>query len=161
MRKIVLFVMALVAMQITAQEQKQERQGRDNQERHQKFKDFTPEQVAELKTKEMALKLDLTEAQQHDIEKIHLVNAKDRQAKREELKLKKEKNNGEKLSKDERFNLMNERLDKQLSNKKEMKAILSNEQFEKFEKGMNNNRRKGQAHRQKKTGNKKQGLKKS
>jgi len=161
MKKLILIVMALVAMQITAQEQKQERKDRNNQERHQKFKDFTPEQVAELKTKKMALKLDLTEAQHRDIEKIHLANAKERKTKMEAHKKMRESNNEEKPSKEDRFNFMNERLDKQISNKKEMKAILSKEQFEKFEKGMNHKRRKSQAHRQKNVMHKKQGRKKS
>jgi len=152
--------MALVAMQITAQEGKREHKQRDKQERTQRFKDFTPEQIAKLQTKKMALKLDLTEAQQRDIKKINLANAKERKAKREEFKLKREKNNDEKLSKEERFNFMNGRLDKQISNKKEMKRILSKEQFEKFEKGMNNKRRKGHAQKSKNRSSKKQGRKK-
>ncbi len=159
MKKLVLIVMALVAMQITAQEHKREHQKGEKQERSQRFKDFTPEQIAELQTKKMALRLDLTEAQQREIEKIHLANAKERSAKREELKLKKEKNNGEKLSKEERFNFMNDRLDKKISDKKEMKRILSPEQFEKFEKSQNYKRRKGQTHIQKKGEPKKQGHK--
>jgi periplasmic protein CpxP/Spy len=160
MKKLILIVMALGAMQVTAQEQRREHKQRDKQERSQRFKDFTPEQIAELQTKKMALILDLTEAQQRDIKKIHLANAKGRQAKREEQKLKREKNNGEKRSKDERFNLMNERLEKQISNKKEMKRILSQKQFEKFEKNQNLKQRKGQAHKQKKGKPKKQDRKK-
>ena len=157
MKKLVLIVIALVTMHITAQES--EHKKNERQERHEKFKDFTPEQIAELQTKKMTLRLDLTEAQQRDIEKIHLANAKERQAKQRELKLKREKNNDQKLLKDERFNLMNQRLDKHISNKKEIKRILSREQFEKFERGMNHKRRKGQAQRQKNSGHKKQGRK--
>jgi periplasmic protein CpxP/Spy len=160
MKKLVLIVMALVAMQVTAQEQRREHKQRDKQERSQRFKDFTPEQIAELQTKKMALRLDLTEAQQRDIKKIHLANAKERQAKREEQKLKREKNNGEKLSKEERYDIMNERLDKQISNKKEMKRILSKEQFEKFERNLNLKQRKGHVHKQKNNRPKKQGRKK-
>jgi len=162
MKKLVLIVMALVAMHVTAQEHKREHQKGEKQEKHQKFKDFTPEQIAKLKTKEMALKLDLTEAQQRDIEKIYLADAKQRLATRKERKFKREKNNGKKQSKDERFNFMNNRLDNQISNKKEMKRILSKEQFEKFEKGINQNlkRRKGQAYKRKNSGHKKQGRKK-
>ena len=161
MRKLALIVMAFVAMQITAQESKKEHQKVERKERHQKFKDFTPQQVAELQTKEMTLKLDLTEVQQRNIKKIYLANAKEYKEKRERLKLKREKNNGENLSKDERFNLMNERLEKQISNKKEMKAILSKEQFEKFEKGINHKKRKVKAHKLRNGVNKKQGRKKS
>ncbi|MBN4070239.1 hypothetical protein JYT76_00995 [Olleya sp. AH-315-F22] len=161
MKKLILIVMALVTMQITAQEQKREHKQRDKQERTQRFKDFTPEQIAKLQTKKMSLKLDLTEAQQRNIEKIYLANAKERLAKRKERKLEREKNNGKKQSKDERFNFMNGRLDKQISNKKEMKRILSKEQFEKFEKGINQKRRKGQVHKRKNSGHKKHGRKKS
>ena len=153
--------MALVTMQITAQERNREQQKGERQERYQKFKDLTPEQVAELKTKEMTLNLDLNGAQQRDIEKIYLANAKERKAKMDAHKKRRESNNDEKLSKDERYNIMNERLDKQISNKKEMKAILSKEQFEKFEKGMNHKRRKKQVQRQKNSVHKKQGRKKS
>ena len=46
MKKLLLIVMALVAMQVTAQEQRREHKQRDKQERSQRFKDFTPEQIA-------------------------------------------------------------------------------------------------------------------
>ena len=76
MKKLLLIVMALGAMQITAQEQKREYQKRDKQERSHKFKDFTPKEVAELQTKKMTLLLDLTKTQQKEIQKLNLANAK-------------------------------------------------------------------------------------
>ena len=65
MKKLVLIVMALAAMQVTAQEHKKG----EKQERYQRFKNFTPKQIAELKTKKMTLHLDLTQAQQREIKK--------------------------------------------------------------------------------------------
>ena len=161
MKKLLLIVMALGAMQITAQEQKREYQKRDKQERAHKFKDFTPEEIAVIKTKKMTLHLDLSEAQQKEIQKLNLANAKERSTKRSAFRLKKGKRNGEKLSKEERLKMMNERLDKQISNKKEMKRILSKEQFEKFERNQIHKRKKGQSNKRKSGMQKKQGRKKS
>jgi len=151
--------MALGVMQITAQEQQKGIHKKDRQERPHKFKDFTPEETATLQTKEMTLRLDLTEAQQKEVQKINLANAKERSLRREEHKIK--NRNSEKPSKEERFKMMNERLDRQIYNKKEMKRILSKEQYEKFEKGQNLKRKKSQVHKRKDNGQKKQGRKKS
>ena len=63
MKKLLLIVMALGVMQITAQELQKGVQKRDRQEKTHKFKDFTPEEAATIQTKEMTLRLDLTEAQ--------------------------------------------------------------------------------------------------
>lgn len=152
--------MALGAMQVTAQEQKREHQKRDKQERPHKFKDFSPEEVAAIQTKEMTLHLDLTEAQQKEVQKLNLANANERSTKREASKLNKEKRNGKIFSKEERIKMMNGRLDKQISKKKEMQRILSKEQFEKFEKGQINKRRKGQARKRSNSRSKKQRNKK-
>jgi hypothetical protein len=71
--------------------------------------------------------------------------------------LNRDKRNGDKPSKEERLKLINERLDRQISNKKEMKRILSKEQFEKFERNQNHKRIKGKIHQQKRRSPKKQG----
>ena len=96
---------------------------------HGPYKDMTPEQVATLHTKKLNLALDLTEKQQEEIQAIHLEQALLRQEKMEQLK----KQDG-KPSADERYALMNERLDHQLELKESMKQILSKDQFEKWEK---------------------------
>ena len=135
MKKLVLIVIALVALQVSAQEDKKEHRKGAKKERMHKQMNFTPEEMATLQTKKMVLSLDLTEAQQREIHKINLANAKVRQAKMEGRKKVREDNKEEKPSKEDRYKMMNERLDKQISNKKEMKTILSKEQFEKWEKG--------------------------
>jgi hypothetical protein len=159
MKKLVIIIMALVAMQVTAQEHRKEHEKEAKKERIHKQMNFTPEEIATLQTKKMVLRLDLTEAQQREIHKINLTNAKERKAKMEAHKKMREGNNEEKPSKEDRFKMMNERLDRQIANKKDMKRILSKEQFEKFERVMNHKQRKGQAQRQKNSGHKKQGHK--
>ena len=67
-------------------------------------KDMSPEQLATLKTKKMALSLDLTEKQQIEVREIHLEQALLQQSKREERKSKEEK-----PSADERYAAINER----------------------------------------------------
>ena len=133
MKKVLLIAIALITVNATAQEHKRERQ-RDNQkERFQHLEDFSPEEIATLQTKKMALQLDLTESQQKEIKAIHLEQAKARKTEMEARKKMREENKEVKPLKEDRFNRANSQLDKQLASKAKMKSILSKEQFEKFE----------------------------
>lgn len=102
-------------------------------ERHQNNakNDMTPEQMATLKTKQMTWALDLTNAQQKQIQTLNLENAKTRKAAMDERKARKET---KKPTSDERYAKKNERLDRMIVHKAEMKNILSTEQYDKWEK---------------------------
>ncbi len=106
----------------------------DKRNEHLNKPDFTPEQMATLKSKHMALNLNLDDSQRQRLYELNLDQVKQRKSKREEFK--NSKKPGEKLSTDERFKLQNEHLDKAMAHKSEMKAILDKEQFDKWEKGM-------------------------
>ena len=93
--------------------------------------DFTPEQVAEIRTKELTLLLDLNSKQQDAIKALELSAAKERHEKRTSMK-----ESEEKPSDEEKFQHITERLDKKIAFKKSMKSILDNDQFEKWEKSM-------------------------
>ena len=95
---------------------------------HEKMQELTPEQRAELKTKRMTLSLDLSTAQQTEIQKLHL----ELETKRAERKPKEEKK-GE-ISANEVFERASKMLDEKIAIKKKFQAILTSEQFEKFEK---------------------------
>ncbi|WP_422083547.1 Spy/CpxP family protein refolding chaperone [Ulvibacterium sp.] len=127
MKKIVVLAMLLAGATAMAQE------GRKNHHRA-AMKDLTPEQIATLHTKKMTLALDLNEAQQKQIQVLSLENAKLRKAKMEERKAKKESGESKKPTSEERYVMQLERLDNQIAHKAEMKAILSPEQYEKWEK---------------------------
>lgn len=119
MKKLILAI-ALVATTLTfAQDRKQGRQK------------LTPEQQTELQVKKMTLDLDLDAKQQKEIKVILLEQAKKREAKMAEMKVKREK--GEKPSADEKFEMKNKMLDNQIENKAQMKKILKPEQFKKWE----------------------------
>jgi hypothetical protein len=109
-------------------------------EMRQKMKDLTPEQVAALRTKQMTLQLDLTEAQQLQIEKMELERAKKRKEKFDSQKKRSD------LTSDELAAKKMEMLDDQIEAKKMLKSILTEEQFQKWE----NNVQKKRAHKKRK-----------
>lgn len=131
MKKLILIALAFIGLQATAQELKQ-KHGGERKDRMEKMQDLTPEEMATLQTKKMTLHLDLTEAQQKQIQALNLEEATLRKAKMEEYK--KLKESGEKPTKDMRVKMMNEKLDHEIELKQKMKTILNAEQFEKWEK---------------------------
>lgn len=101
---------------------------------HKGLKDMSPEQVATLETKKLTLALELTEKQQAEIFQLEVANAEFRKAKHEEIKSIRKAGNDEKPSTDEKYEFLNERLDRQIAHKENMKGILNKDQFEKWEK---------------------------
>jgi len=141
MKKLILIVLAFVTIQVSAQELRPQQRQSKTMKKNQRMNDFTPEQNAQLKSKKMALELDLTAAQQKQIEKLNLENAEARKTKMTARKAKMgtqkpnmNRSKGDKLSKEDRYNMMNERLDMQMEMKEKMKKILNDEQFAKWEK---------------------------
>ena len=114
------------------------------QQRKQQRPDFTVEQMAELQTKKMTLQLDLSEQQQQQILEINKRKAADRKQKMEVRKVAKEAD--KKPTSDEIFKMKNEKMDKMIAHKAEMKNILNETQFETWEKSLKrkgNHMRKG------------------
>lgn len=110
-------------------------------------KNLTPEQHATLSTKKMVLALDLNESQQTKIYNLNLENAKNRKAKMEEFKKLRESGETKKLSSEDRYNRESAMLDQKIAQKEKMKAILSKEQFEKWEKMKHHQRGKNKKNR--------------
>ena len=129
MKSLVVIVIAFSTLSVNAQERRQERKGNDHKKEI--MKDLTPEEVANLKTKKLRLKLDLTDMQQKKVESILLEQAVERQNKRKAHQNKKEK---DKPSKEEFLKMQNARLDSKIEMKQKMKDILTEEQYAKFEK---------------------------
>jgi len=94
--------------------------------------EFTSEQIATLQAKKMALQIDLDANQQKAVHKILLKSAEERQNFRKENMQKRK--DGIKPTSEERFNMENMRLEKQLAHKNEMKKILNKDQYEKWQK---------------------------
>ncbi|MCU0350774.1 MAG: hypothetical protein MUF43_08090 [Flavobacterium sp.] len=119
MKKLILLGLAVLSLQLTAQEKRSELQK------------MTPEQKTALQVKQMTLDLDLNAEQQKKVATIMEAQTKERMAKIDALKAKKDK--GEKISADERYQLMNEHLDNQIELKSKLKSVLTEEQMQKWE----------------------------
>jgi hypothetical protein len=92
---------------------------------------FTPEQRTELRVKHLTLALDLTDKQQKDMQALLLTQEKQKgqfMAQHEA-----DRDAGKKPTEDERVGMLNKRLDAQISMKRDMKKILTAEQYQKFE----------------------------
>ena len=143
MKKLALIALAFITIQVTAQsEQKESRNRQHENERMQKYQDLTPEEAATLRTKQMTLDFDLTDAQQRDIQEINLENAKMRKAKMEARKAMKESGAAEKPSKEEQLQRKNKHLDHQIATKRKMKAVLNAEQYDKWSEKMEQQQKK-------------------
>ncbi|GGD54419.1 hypothetical protein [Muriicola marianensis] len=129
MKKIMIAMLVIASYSAVAQE------GHKHGPRHSEDP-LTPEQVATLKTKRMTLALDLSKAQQEEVQKLHLENARLRKEKMEARKEERDDRSRKDLSSDERFSRESERLDHMIASKEKMKKILNEEQFEKWEKAM-------------------------
>ena len=111
---------------------------------------LNPEQQATLTTKKMTLALDLNAQQVDKVYKVQLEQAQKRKAFMDERK----KEDRPELTKEQRFELETKKLDNQIAVQKEMKSILTADQFEKWRKMKNNKnqkrKRKGKHHTRRK-----------
>lgn len=105
----------------------------DKHNRKNEFKNLSAEEVATLQTKNLTLQLDLTESQQTAVKSLVLKEAKYREQKKAEREEKKKNDDFKKPTKEERYAMANDRLDRQIEMKKQMKAILNAAQYEKWE----------------------------
>ncbi|PKA97421.1 hypothetical protein B0O79_1082 [Flavobacteriaceae bacterium MAR_2009_75] len=133
MKKVIVILLCMVG--VTAMAQKG-----DNPERGH-MKELSPEQAATLQTKKLTLALDLDKNQQSKVMALNLEHAKMRKAKMEERKAAKEKGEMKKPTADERYAMQNEKLDQMIAHKAEMKNVLSEEQYQKWQK-MNMHKKK-------------------
>ena len=150
MKKILIIAVALLAFQVTAQEQQRERSNK--QGKSLKMMDLSAEDAAALQTKKMTLHLDLNKSQQAEIKKINLENATKRKAMMAERKARKESGEIQKPTQEQRLKMLNTKLDRKIAMKAKMKNILDKEQYAKWEKAQMQNTKNGK--------NKKKGLKK-
>lgn len=149
MKKLIIIALAFIGLQATAQKKEG---GPRNHDRGEKMMNLTAEEMATLQTKKMTLALDLDKGQQDKVYKINLENATTRKAMMDERKAKKEAGTAEKPSKEERLKMMNAMLDHKIAEKAEMKKILDDDQYAKWEKQQS---RKGHNKRGGKDGDKK------
>ena len=126
MKKALLIILAIIGMNAVAQTGTK-RSTQDRKELREKLKDLSAEQRAVLSTKKLALQLDLTEAQQEKIYPLALEIAQQRTERRSQ------KIRSEKLTKEQFFEMKKKQLDFKATIKGRYKAILTPDQFTKWE----------------------------
>ncbi len=152
MKKILLLSTLFISSFVVAQKNVNAKKNHSKKNQMQTIKEFTPEQMATLKTKKMTLALDLTESQQkkiydYNLENTHAINAyKEENKKQKEAKVK--------LTSDQKYEKMNATLDKKIEMKSKLKSILNEAQYQKWENAQKERTHKKKKHFSKK-GNKK------
>ncbi|UAB84719.1 hypothetical protein INR75_01415 [Zunongwangia sp. SCSIO 43204] len=121
MKRLCFIMMMLVAVSSFAQQKEDRRKPM----KERAVMNMTAEEKAILKSKQLTLALDLTEKQQNDFQKLYTERAKDRAKMREEMKDAAEDG---KL-KEEAFERMNARLDKEIAFQQSIQKILSPDQY--------------------------------
>ena len=134
MRKITSILVLVFALSFTMQAQKRG-QGK-------MLADMSVTQKATLAVKKMTLNLDLSSKQQKEMFTLMQNQINDKAAEREQRKAMRE--SGKKPTSQEIFDMANAKLDKQIAFKNMVKDILNKEQFEKFEKSMEQRKTKGE-----------------
>lgn len=102
-------------------------QQREHREKMSHHSEMTSEEMATLKSKKMALQLDLNKSQQEQVKQLFVANMNERKAMMEN-----KKEAGTKAmdsTKADRFKMMNSKLDQQIAMQDKMKKILDAEQF--------------------------------
>ncbi|RNC87629.1 MAG: hypothetical protein ED556_00100 [Winogradskyella sp.] len=125
MKKLLILALSLYTLGGFAQEKSEEKK-KTLMERLTK-NPKSPEQRAEVATKHLTLKLDLTKDQQSKVQE--LLSAAYTEGKN---KMDAKKSKGKELTEAERHNMQVERLDAQIALKEKMKGILNAEQYAKY-----------------------------
>lgn len=133
MKKLFLIALAFVSLQVIAQDRQKGDIKEMKKNRTESMKNISPEDMATISTKKLTLALDLNENQQTQVKELLLTQAKSRMTLRDKRVKSKEKE-AKKITKEERVQAINSRLDDQIVMKKKMKSILTTEQYEKWEK---------------------------
>jgi len=126
MKKILILLMIFSVGIANAQEGNQDRKEK-RKELRANFKDVSVEQMAELKTKQLTLNLDLSPAQEIEMKKFQLQQATKRKEYFETRKDKKD------VSASERIELKTKMVEEKIAAKNKMKTILTEDQFKKWE----------------------------
>ncbi|GGD86877.1 hypothetical protein [Planktosalinus lacus] len=123
-----LLIIALVLATTAGFSQDRERKQEMQQKMKQEKQDFTPQQRADLKTKRLALHLDLTAAQQEEIKKLHLEMANERAEKSAKFQKNSEQTGY--------YQKTNARLEMRKDYQDKMKTILTESQYNAWKENM-------------------------
>jgi hypothetical protein len=120
MKKVLIIFMALATFAVNAQHKDSERKEHSKEMKA----NLTPEQKADLKMKKMTLALDLNASQQQKVKQLFLKAENDKPETRPKRS---------EMTDTQKYEAKSVMLDRRITMKKEMKEILTEEQFTKWE----------------------------
>lgn len=126
MKTVCILILALITTVGFSQENEQRKEMR--QKMMQELQDLSPQQKAELTAKRLTLQLDLTEAQQKEVQKLQLEMISERENNKELRKAKAEETGF--------YDKATARLDKRQEYQDKMKSILTESQYQTWKEGM-------------------------
>ncbi|MFD1062107.1 hypothetical protein ACFQ1Q_02520 [Winogradskyella litorisediminis] len=137
MKKLLILVLTLSTFVGFSQRNKEDRK-KEFTERFTKRNTKSPEHRAEIQSKQMTLRLDLSSAQQSQVQAALLEHFTKAEEKKMAIKT-----SDKKLTEDERMAMKSEALDAQIALKAKMKTILNEEQYKKYSQMVNRKMKPG------------------
>ncbi len=125
MKNLLLLCFLALSLQVGAQSDADANIKRGAQ--NERMDNLSPDQRAELKAKKLALHLDLSDAQHKEVLQLSKKWEQNQEAMRKEMQ------SGKEITKDQRFEHKSKMLDQEIEMKKQLKSILTEAQYAKFE----------------------------
>lgn len=142
MKKLLIVALTLFTVTVFAQPGRQAKIKNAIDNRMAKEGKGSPETMAEIKSKQLTLQLDLSETQQSQVQSALLEHFTTEKKKKDAFR-----KSTEKPTQEERVAMKSEALDAQIELKRKMKNILNDDQYEKYsqmiERRIKNGKRKG------------------
>lgn len=142
MKKLLIVALTLFTVTVFAQPGRQAKMKNAIDNRMAKEGKGSPETMAEIKSKQLTLQLDLSETQQSQVQSALLEHFTTEKKKKDAFR-----KSTEKPTQEERVAMKSEALDAQIELKRKMKNILNDDQYEKYsqmmERRIKNGKRKG------------------
>lgn len=142
MKKLLIVALTLFTVTVFAQPGRQAKMKNAIDNRMVKEGKGSPETMAEIKSKQLTLQLDLSETQQSQVQSALLEHFTTEKKKKDAFR-----KSTEKPTQEERVAMKSEALDAQIELKRKMKNILNDDQYEKYsqmmERRIKNGKRKG------------------
>ena len=129
MKKLLVIALALCTFSGFAQEKEEQADRTSMLKKRMTRSNYSPEDRAQIQTKQMTLQLDLTEQQQQQVNEVLVSHFTENEG-----KFRADKKKNKEMTDEERKNMKLAILDSHIALKEKMKSILNDEQYEKYSK---------------------------
>lgn len=133
MKQLLIIGMAILTLQVSAQEKKDGKRGEARMERMDRMKKMSPQERADMATIRMTKALDLSKDQQEKVKALHLKQAEKMQAMMAQRESMKNSDENTKPTPEQREAFRKQRMTAREDMQKELKSILTDSQYQEWE----------------------------